>query len=405
MKRAILWVVLITLCLAMCGCATDHQVSDPNGTTGQVPGINHANTGKEYADVIDSYVNSGDYSGAIQYYNSLSSSIQSQSSVAAAYINALSSYKTDVIRKVEQYIASADFTAARSLLTVAGNQIGNDATLSAKLKEVNEQELLQTVQVYDASGNYAAAITYLNQNQSIVSGSMELQVKLETYKEQYRTAVIAQATDAYEKDGYASALSVLNNALKVMPNDGTFIAEKERYEKAVPVSLAEVDVIQQNDYYFVDTDSYRKEYMYGKLRSNLSKVSSDVNGVAYDADGVHFIACFRTEKNSSSSNSITYFLNQQYDVLTGVVYRPYVTLYCTVDWTSDGIVEIYGDGVLLYIGSVTQQTVDAFTFDVNVSGVRELRIVLKGWWMDPEWTEDYYSPKLCLADLKVSKEP
>lgn len=401
MKRIIMVALAICLCLLMCACGANEQVENGNGN-GEIVNVD---TGKEFADVIIGYVNSGDFSSAIQYYNSLNESVKSKSSVAAAYINAVSSYKSDVMRQVDNYVAAGDFTAARSLLTVAGNQIGNDVTISAKMKEVNEKELLKTVQEFETAKNYEAAISYLNQNSSVVSGSMELQVKLETYKEQYRNAVIAQAADVYKNDGASAAISVLSNALKVLHNDSTLNAEKEKYERSVPVSLKEVDVINKGDHFFVDTDSFKREYMYGRLRNNLSKVASDVNGEVYNAEKVHFIGCFRTEVNSSRSDSITYFLNKEFDIFTGVIYRPYVTLYCSFEWSSNGTVEIYGDGALLYASTITQQCIDPVLFRVNVSGVRELKIVVSGLWKDAAWDEDYYSPKLCLTDLMVSKEP
>ena len=110
------------------------------------------------------------------------------------------------------------------------------------------------------------------------------------------------------------------------------------------------------------------------------------------------------DRDLKNEDSISFYLNEEYDILTGSIYLPYVTLECEFNWTSAAYFEIYGDGHLLYTSpNVTQKTVGTIDFSVEVSGVRELTFVIKGWWQKDQFSE--HNPKLCIANLQVAKEP
>lgn len=174
-------------------------------------------------------------------------------------------------------------------------------------------------------------------------------------------------------------------------------------KRPVSVPLTELDVTKQGEYFYVGMNSYNQ--IYSKLYKNLDELCKDVNGNYYASESVHYISYFRLNEEGGKYRSITYFLNQDYDTLTGTIYRPYLSLHCNFDWTKNGIVEIYGDGVLLAEYIVSQDTYSTTQININVSGVRELRISMSGGWKDGDWDEDYYMPKVCMADLMVTDNP
>ena len=96
----------------------------------------------------------------------------------------------------------------------------------------------------------------------------------------------------------------------------------------------------------------------------------------------------------------------QYSTLNIVVYRPYSTLSCPGEWEKSPTVTIYGDGVLLYEApSIMQDSYDPLNFTIDVTGVWELRNVMRGLWNEPsEWyglIERH--PKVCMAEAIVQK--
>lgn len=115
-----------------------------------------------------------------------------------------------------------------------------------------------------------------------------------------------------------------------------------------------------------------------------------------------------SQKATSEDDSyISFYLNSAYNTLTGTVYRPYGTLSCKDVWDGSTTIKIYGDNVLLYEApNITQETYSPIDFEIDVSGVRELKIVMLGVWTSTEgnWIGQYSRyPKACMANLIVCK--
>lgn len=71
------------------------------------------------------------------------------------------------------------------------------------------------------------------------------------------------------------------------------------------------------------------------------------------------------------------------------------------------MIKIYGDGILLYEApSITQNTFDPISLSINVTGVRELKIVNFGVWNGNDSGNIYfasYHPMVCLAEMYLNK--
>lgn len=335
------------------------------------------------------YEAAGNYQAIISLINENVTDIYADAEVKAVYENAVKCYKDVVLADAETHVASGDYIGARSVLSVAENFIGQDVELSEKLKEINEKEVLEVVLAYEAEESYGDAITYLNEKSTIVSGSADLQAKQSIYIEKYRSNAIVEASNAYKEMGYEAALSVLSSAMEILPDDAALTNEKAKYQAATPIRLIDLDCTKQCSAI--------------KVGTNSSGFYTDVCGNTYEADGVIFI--YRAGSSPQNKDTdITYFLNAEYDVLTGMLYRPYITLSCKDQWDSDGVLKVYGDGVLLYTGKIAQNTYDTISLNIDVSGVRELTLDLDGYWCETGMVYDYYS-KCSVADLHVAKEP
>lgn len=305
------------------------------------------------------YEAAGNYQAIISMINENVTDINADTEVKAAYESAVQNYKAEAISSAEEYAAAGDYTSARSVLTVAQNFIGEAVDISEKLKEINQKEVLEAVLSYEAEGNYKDAIVYLNENSSVVSGSADLQAKLSTYAEKYRTNAISAAASEYKANGYEAAISVLNSALDVLTDDSLLISEKVKYEELAPVSIQ-------------DIATFYSDYEYNK---KTHQTLTDKLGNTYED-------CLEYKYGYSDDEDI-YILAGEFVRFEGTLFVPSTrdnrgdnfnasTAYVTMHFS------IYGDGKLLYkspIMGVKQYPVE---FSVDVTDVQQLTIMWYG---------------------------
>ena len=172
----------------------------------------------------------------------------------------------------------------------------------------------------------------------------------------------------------------------------------------VSVPLTKLDAIKQGNYIFVGIDAASDNW---DILSNQDSICKDVNGTTYSSSDIHYLSvpAILKVKEDIDYRSITYYLNQGYDTLSGTMYRPYITLTCNSEWEKGGTVEIYGDDILLYTYSMDQNVYDPAVFEIDISNVRELRITLKGMWSGEHIEERSMMPKICLTNLTVTDLP
>ena len=136
-----------------------------------------------------------------------------------------------------------------------------------------------------------------------------------------------------------------------------------------------------------------------------SDIKTDVNEITHNGENIIYpkerYDSYKDNGTTEEASYVTYYLNAKYSTLIGIIYRPYGTLKCDYVWREYPKIEIYGDGVLLYEApKITQDTYESINLSVDVTGVRELKIITMARWTSQG---DYVHPKACLADLAVQK--
>lgn len=196
---------------------------------------------------------------------------------------------------------------------------------------------------------------------------------------------------------FETAIDVLKNLSSQVKEDANVVASInsmiEEYKEYIPIELLSLDYIQKGQY--IDVGTYVND--------------TDVNGNQYDRNSVICPSggSLNTQYASNDDEAaVLYYLNQEYSTLSGLIYRPYSSLSCDFEWTPT-TVRIYGDDVLIYESpSITQETYDTIKFTADVTGVRTLKIVMRGVWgrETPGWVGlvEYY-PKACLTNLMIQK--
>ena len=134
-----------------------------------------------------------------------------------------------------------------------------------------------------------------------------------------------------------------------------------------------------------------------------------MNGNKYPSQGIIYpmgiTQWSRGIATTEEEGAVTYYLGAAYSELRATLYRPYRSLSIKDDnWNMSTVVKIYGDDVLLYEGpNITPSTYEEYDVYANVTGVRELRIVMLGCTYVKEEYGGSYVPMVCLGNLEIQK--
>ncbi len=265
--------------------------------------------------------------------------------------------------------------------------------MADKAKAGYFDELFQKADAYVAKEDLKAAYQTLKEIDSRFEDDKIYLAKLNEVETKFAEQVIADAKTAFgEKKDYEAAIRILQASGLTT---AAVTNEIQRYQSYAPVDLYTLEYTKKGEYMNVG---------YYITKEN----KTDVNNHTYLAESVIQPGggSLPTEVPSTEDEaSVTYYLNAGYSRLTGTVYRPYSSLHCEYTWGTTGIVYIYGDGVRLYSSpDITQKTYEEYQVDVDVTGVRELKIIVFGsWHEDDGWGGVNYNPKACLADVKLYK--
>ena len=251
------------------------------------------------------------------------------------------------------------------------------------------------------AGNYleAAQIYVEAMDREVTNPSDTMQQQYEDSVAQYVKSVSDEAQAAFgsSKD-YNAAMTRVHSAL-AEANDVDDIATQleaivAEYETFIPVTLTSLKYTQKTRVLQICD------------RHTDDDILKDVNGNIHNRESSFYLDHY-DRADTEDESYIMYNLNYQYSTLTGIVYRPYSSLSCETPWNYPGFVKIYGDGQLLYQSpDITKDTYDSYSVSIDVSGVRNLKIVVYGQWTEPfELMRGFnvYDSKVCLGDLMLQK--
>lgn len=233
-----------------------------------------------------------------------------------------------------------------------------------------------------------------------VNISSEISLLYETTVADYLAKVYAQAEEAFggEAKDYNAALTVVQNALSQVNFVPELLSPLEElvreYVSYVPFPLTDLEYVQRAEYIAV-----------GNARD---KNATDINGGYHEPDNV--ISSKGGSLNTDYADTedeayVLYNLNYQYSTLTGVVFRPYSFLSYSNEESKPITVRIYGDDVLLFEMRSFNENSDSVPFQLDVSAVRNLKIVVAGVWRESSgWIGIYdYHPRVCVGDLMLQR--
>lgn len=311
-------------------------------------------------------------------------------------------YQDEIVANAKHLASSGNYEEAVYCIRDAEYIVGYITKLESFVSDLYTQKYTDTISTAYNAGNYVTVIEeyFEAHSNDYVVISSDLTSIYSSAVSNYLETINNNAEAAFGEDrDYSSAIRILQSAIADVTVDTTLVEalnEKiEYYQTYIPVSLTSLEYIQKARYIYID------EYL-------SSNYMTDVNGNEYDVATMirPYGMDLRSEVASSEDEAyVLYNLNYKYSTLSGVVYRPYHSLKCEDEWTSSTVVKIYGDDVLLYEApEITQSTYDSYSFEIDVSGVRNLKIVMMGVWTSYDgW--GFYSryPKVCMAEVMLQK--
>lgn len=309
---------------------------------GKVDGAKAAAVKAQLKEKLSVYEASGDYESVISYINENVENVDSDAELKKIYDDSVSKYKQAALTKADDYVKNQDYSAAASVLTTAIRVIGSDNDLQSRLSTVQKQDILAQVQKLQADGDYASAIKLVNDNMDKVGNDSDILLVLSSCEDAYRKEVTANAEKAFQDSGYEQALSIVEQGLKLLRDDGELKQLQAHYKGYKPTNLMEMEL-------------YSSESGVGGI--------SPVDEIK-DSKGYMHNNCYQICGNTRGQYYYRWDLDGQYTVLKGHVY--------VRDKTSDPYwLEIYDGDTLLY---TTDRFTDECMFEYDISNVKYLTI-------------------------------
>lgn len=366
----------------------------------------YVKSSKESYQSAVKYASEGDLPAAIGAYSrvveeDLENFAKAQEELAAV----TETYQDQIIANARQLKDAGNFDEAVTCVQQAEIVVGSTPKLEDCLSELYTQKYTTAIDdAADAGDDVAVIRTYVEaMANAYVVVSPDMTGKYSASVTRFLKDADDRAEDAFggAKKDYSAAIRILQEAASQVSFDGELIAQLEQkiayYQEYVPVPLTSLEYTQKARYIqvgdlFGDTD-----------------ISKDVNGKLYDENTVILPTggSLNTEVAASDNEAyVLYNLNFAYSTLKATVYRPYGSLSYNGDWGDGAYVKIYGDDVLLYESPrVTGNTYSSFDIELDITGVRNLKIVVRGVWTESTgWVGMYNrNPEICLAEVTLQK--
>ena len=354
---------------------------------------------RSYDDAMDA-IAAGNYLAAYQFLENVIAADTNYETARTKQAEIINDGMRSLNREIDDAMAKKDFQKAIDLVNDAIELWGNNEFLAGMLDYIPEQWMQSSI---DQAEQLRQEERYAEAREKAVEGFEasgleaypdEVTAELQKIDTEWLDSVAKKAENAFgtNKD-YQAAIHVLQESGLYGDGVDALIA---KYQGYAPVLLKEFKPIAVSSYMWVGA-TYESNY-------------TDVNGNVYDKNTV-ILPRSRTSADIAESESdsyITYYLYGEYQSFNATLFRTYKSLSVKEEnWPQKTIAKVYGDGVLLYEGpQITRDTYDQYTIHADVTGVRELKIVLLGVGKIYDSTYqtmyDYY-PLLAIANATIQK--
>ncbi len=310
----------------------------------------------EILNRIDSYIGNGEFDSAFALINQANGILLEDADLQTAYDKAYSEYQDLVLKQVDSYVTGGQHEVALEYLVGVLAQYPNDTmlqdaynnTLFAYQNAVRS-DVMQQAEDYVANGDYIQAISVIESAVDKIGQDAELVAQLNVYRDTYKNGILQQASIAYDTDGYEGVMSLLGNAIRVLPNDEDLSREYELWKSRKPVLLTDIDIFSGNA--AINPSDYNKDN-YGEIYSN----------------------------SLALSDAVEYYIGKEYAIFDATIYvtdvaKDFEYSDYRVEFWDSMTISVYGDDKLLYTKTGFNPKDKPLDITVDVTDVEFLKIV------------------------------
>lgn len=276
-------------------------------------------------------------------YSELRGSIEASLESKVAYKSGVSLFEsgnyTDAIAELSKVLPNdPDYADAQARIKTAGESYAAD--IAAKAKS------------YADDKEYLKAVSLLKEAVKVLPENADLAADLNTYEMQYKSYVIESAEEVFDDyTKYAEAAKIIQAGLQQYPDDTAFAEKRDYYNSFAPVKVGTLTLFENED---AVIDDYEEDTKGGRHQDVVS-----VNGwfadkcyVVYILDGKYNKLTFTVFGTSAGSTGFG-----------GISLRDY----------SDGD---YDKSTVIYIDEEIKNGALPYEVEVDVTGVQMVRVWL-----------------------------
>ncbi|MBE6726603.1 MAG: hypothetical protein E7576_15655 [Ruminococcaceae bacterium] len=334
---------------------------------------------------LEQYDRNGDFESSVRTIESALQFLSRYSNTENQKYEILSKYEATVYQWIRKYIAENQYDEAEHImqLYIDDESIKDRTTYDTLTQEINDSKnqylyeeerdgVLAEAAQYASAGLLEDAIVVLNTfTEKYAAADESIVSKRAMYEQEYVNRMLETGNRFYNEGKYLKALWFLEECSKIVPaNEFSLLIEKINSVK--PTYLCELKYQESGRY---------KEVMGDPLTDTL--------GNNYHSEDLNL---FEIAVEDGTVGYAEYYLGYQYN-----------TLHCVVSCddrsysNSQGEFKISGDGYTLYSIQLDRKTIPT-TIDIDVSGVRYLRISL-----DVNWSINKKIVYCILSDCYLRK--
>lgn len=315
--------------------------------------VDSLNDSRTAFNTAESMLAAKNYSGAMEQYALVLETDENYETALAHRKEAAEAYCEEMLSKAEAYAAENLYSDAISVLHSALAFLPDDARLTEALR-INEDAATkqEKAEVLKAAEDYAKNADYENAMKTIAgtanyADDPQLKAAYQKYCGEYAAAVTVEADGLIAQKDFNGAISLLEKALAVLP-DNTALSEKlQKAEESKPVSIVTLTEINQSGW---------GNWNDGNPIDPFGNDYSSVNN-------------YHIEKVYGAKDFIEYRLYGEYGTITGTI-APYTDM----EEGNAGYVQIFADEELVYTSPEIRRKTDAFAFSVDIGNADYIKI-------------------------------
>jgi len=331
--------------------------------------INDINTSRlEYAAAENSF-SVGEYLTAILHYkNVIIADQENYNNSIEKMDECVKLYRDSVMSEAKEFEENKEYEKAYEIVKGGLENLKDDVELTSyaeelgrTIEEIKDEALSDEVSSLLNNGEFEQAIILIKD----YTGTNETILALKEEAETAYASSIAEQVYSYIDVGEIDNAKKLLQDSNVLVEGNTIISDLlNSIDEYYPVSLTDLNIFLNET-----PDGVR-------LDGNWSSNYSDNMGNTYE-NGLRFTNSGYFGKDGfddTGYTELTYVLESKYDEFTGKFVLKKETISPYKKGKAYAVLTIYGDGVSLYTSAAIKEGAYPVEFNVNISGVNELKI-------------------------------